>query len=54
MSIKIGHSTLSGDDDLRARARELATKAEALAAEIAVLHQDIRTADEAVCRAGSS
>ena len=32
MPIKIDHSTHSGSDDLEARARELAAKAQALAA----------------------
>jgi hypothetical protein len=51
MPIKIS-STCSDDNDLRTRTRDLAAKADALVAEVAGLHRDIRTADEAARRAG--
>lgn len=53
MPIKIDHSTHSGSAMISKREpRELAAKAQALAAGIAARDQDIRTADEAVRRAG--
>jgi outer membrane murein-binding lipoprotein Lpp len=51
MPLKIS-SIQSDDDDLQTPTRDLAAKAEALGTEVAVLHQDIRTAGDAVRRAG--